>query len=42
MKEEIYIATISTYGTVSNPENRYVSAIMFSNKEKFLSALIDF
>ena len=42
MEKEIYISTISSYGTVSNPEKRYVSAIMFSDKEKFLSALIDF
>lgn len=42
MKKELWLATISSYGTVSNPEKRYISSILFSDKDKFLAALSDF
>lgn len=42
MSKRDYIAAISSYGTVSNPQKRYVGAIMYSDKEKMLEALRDF
>ena len=42
MKRPIYIATISSYGTVSFPEKRYRAAIRFTNKEELLRSLESF
>ena len=42
MKRPIYIATISSYGTVSLPEKRYRAAIRFTNKEELLRSLEGF
>ena len=42
MERPIYIAAISSYGTVSFPEKRYRAAIRFSNKEELLKSLESF
>lgn len=42
MKQKSYIAAISSYGTVSNPRQRYIVALRFAKKEKLMEALKDF
>lgn len=42
MERPIYLAVISSYGTVSFPEKRYRVAIRFSNKKEFLNPLESF
>lgn len=42
MKVPIYIAAISSYGTVSFPGKRYRAAIRFTNKEELLKSLESF
>ena len=42
MENPIYIAMVSSYGTVSFPEKRYRAAIRFTNKEELMSSLENF